>query len=153
MPGPPAALGPVRVITDPLGWFTLEVPEDWEATTEDCVTTLRGVASVGTVYFSGARHVRGRQQSFGGADFLSRFLTSIGLPVPESEIPGTELSSGHRVYTFEYEGNGVSWRYWSVTDDETALLISYVCATEDAGQEDAIIDAMVASVRLFHSAP
>ena len=110
------------VLTDPLGWFTLEVPEGWEMRTEDCVTTLTGPLRPGTVYISGARHARGRQEGFGGADFLARFLTAWR----DRVRGGDRLRGPSRVPDLHpprrYDSR--HWRFWSVTDDETALLIS-----------------------------
>src|SRR5438045_1526531 len=125
----------MRVLTDPLGWFTLEIPDDWDASTDDCVTTVRNPAGSGTLFLSGARHVRGRQRSFGGADFLTRFLVSLGIPVTPEEIhSGT--GPGCRIYSYEREDAlGARWRYWSVTDDETALLISYACGAAETARE------------------
>ena len=54
--------------------------------TEDSVTTLRRPAAAGSSTSRAARHSRGRQASFGGADFLARFLRSLGLEVDESAI-------------------------------------------------------------------
>jgi hypothetical protein len=142
----------VRVLTDPLGWFTLEIPEDWEASTEDCVTTVRHPGGPGTLYLSGARHVRGRQQSFGGADFLVRFLNSLGVAVDEGDIRST-TGPGCRIYALERDDPKAHWRHWSITDDETALLVSYMCLREHATLEQDTIDGIVRSVRLYHSAP
>jgi hypothetical protein len=140
------------ILTDPLGWFALELPEGWEAETEDCVTTLRGPLGLGVVFVSGGRHAGGRQRNFGGADFLVRFLRSIGVAVPEDSI-GCAEGVGCRLYRFEREEAGRVWRYWSITDDETALLVSYTCAAEDEGEEDGEVEEIVRSIRLFHSAP
>src|SRR5947209_7829776 len=141
----------MRVLTNPSGWFTLEVPDDWETETQDSVTTLRGPARVGVLYLSGARHAGGKQQSFGGADFLAQFLGSLGLAVPEGAIHSFE-GEGCRIYAFTRETAGIHWSYWSVTDDETALLISYTCRAEDLTRESNQVHGMVRSVRLYHSA-
>lgn len=140
------------VLTDPMGWFILQVPEGWEPESEDCVTTLRSPDGVGILYLSGGRHAGGRQKSFGGADFLARFLLSLGIAVDEASI---ELSQGVgcRIYSYRRDSDGAHWRYWSVTDDETALLISYTCDLDDVGKETAAVDGMVGSVRLYHSPP
>lgn len=138
------------VLTDPLGWFTLQFPESWLQETEDCVTIFR--TAHGTVYVSGGRHAGGKQPSFGGADFLARFLASIGIAVDEADM-ASFVSAGCRIYYYRREDDRSYWRYWSVTDDETALLISYTCAAADAGRETEEVDGLVHSVRLFHSAP
>jgi hypothetical protein len=140
------------VLTDPLGWFTLEIPEGWQRHTEDCVTWLRRPAGVGTVYLSGGRHAGGPQPGFGGAEFLARFLRSLGLAVEDASIASAQ-GSGCRIYYYERRGPEALWRYWSVTDDETALLISYTCALADADSEAADVERMVRSVLLYHSAP
>ena len=140
------------VLTDPMGWFTVEVPEGWGRHTEDCVTTLRSPRGVGILYLSAARHARGRQDSFGGADFLTRFLKSLGLEVEESEIalsPGL----GCRIYTYVRDTESAHWTFWSVTDDETALLMSYACGLAERDRESEEVEAIVRSARLYHSAP
>jgi len=142
----------VPVLTDPMGWFTVEVPTGWGRTTEDCVTTLRSPRGIGILYLSAARHARGRQASFGGADFLTRFLKSLGLEVEESEVtlsPGL----GCRIYTYVRETDRAHWTFWSVTDDETALLLSYACDLAQRGRETEEVEAIVRSARLYHSAP
>jgi hypothetical protein len=142
----------VPVLTDPMGWFTVEIPDGWVRTTEDCVTTLRSPRGIGILYLSAARHARGRQTSFGGADFLTRFLKSLGLEVEEAEValsPGL----GCRIYTYARETESAHWTFWSVTDDETALLMSYACALAERGKETEEVDAIVRSARLYHSAP
>jgi len=120
--------------------------------TEDSVTTLRSPMGVGIVYLSGARHSRGRQPSFGGADFLRRFLDSLGIEV-EDEAIALAQGLGCRIYSYVRDSGGTHWRYWSVTDDETALLISYTCETAESTRETGEVDEMVRSVRLYHSAP
>jgi hypothetical protein len=140
------------VLTDPMGWFTVEVPDGWNRHTEDCVTTLRSPRGIGLLYLSAARHARGRQDSFGGADFLSRFLRSLGLEVEESEIalrPGL----GCRIYTYARQTESAHWTFWSVTDDETALLMSYACSLAELGRESEEVEGIVRSARLYHSAP
>jgi hypothetical protein len=138
------------VLTDPLGWFTLQFPEDWSQETDDCVTIFR--TSHGVVYVSGGRHAGGKQENFGGADFLARFLRSLGLGIEENQLVGF-VGPGCRIYYYRRESDGSYWRYWSVTDDETALLISYTCDAGNANKETDDVDGLVSSVRLFHSAP
>jgi hypothetical protein len=140
----------VPTLTNAQGWFTLQVPREWDSLTEDCVTTLK--TPLGIVYLSAARHAGGPRAGFGGADFLARFLRFLGIGIEEESIALTQ-GPGHRVYSYARESEGTHWRYWSVTDDETALLISYTCAASDAGREAAEIDAIVDSIRLYHSGP
>jgi len=140
----------MTVLADACGWFTLEVPDGWDMKTEDSVTTLRSPHGGGMVYLSGARHVGGRQASFGRADFLSRFLASLGIEVEEDDITGS-LGTACRIYSHRRVAEGVCWRYFSVTDDETALLISYSGEEEDAGRDADAVDVIVDSVRLYHS--
>ena len=139
------------VLTDPQGWFTLQVPEGWHMATEDSVTTLRRPDGSGIVYLSGARHSRGRQTSFGGADFLARFLRSLGLEVDEAVI-ASAAGPGCRIYSHRSSTSAADWWFWSVTDDETALLISYARPVGADGHVQEV-DEMVRSVRLYHSAP
>lgn len=58
---------------------------------------------------------------------------------------------GCRIYSYLRDTGDRHWRYWSVTDEETALLISYTCPLRDAGREEDVA-AMLRSVRLYHSA-
>ena len=138
------------VLTDPQGWFTLHVPDGWDMATEDSVTTLRRDGGAGIVYVSGARHTRGRQVSFGGADFLARFLKSLGLEVDEDAI-ASAAGPGCRIYSHRNSTSAADWWFWSVTDDETALLISYARPVGHPGEVDAV-GGMVRSVRLYPSA-
>jgi hypothetical protein len=140
------------VLTDPMGWFTVEVPDGWNRHTEDCVTTLRIPRGIGLLYLSAARHARGRLDLFGGADFLSRFLRSLGLEVEESEIALTP-GLGCRIYTYARQTESAHWTFWSVTDDETALLMSYACSLAELGRESEEVEGIVRSARLYHSAP
>jgi hypothetical protein len=142
----------MRTLTDPHGWFTLEIPDGWQSETKDGVTTLHDPTGVGVVYVSGGRHARGRQASFGRADFLRRFLESIGIHAEADAIDSTERA-GCRIYSYQRDNDDAYWRYWSVTDDETALLISYRCAAADASTELDDVNGIVRSVRLYHSAP
>jgi hypothetical protein len=142
----------VPVLTDPLGWFTLEVPDGWDCETEDGVTTLRSGQGSGVVYVAGGRHAGGRQVEFGGAEFLARFLRFLGVSVDASAL-GSSQGAGCRIYSHERQSDGVVWRYWSVTDDETALLIAYCCDASRLGSEAAAVMDIVRSVRLYHSAP
>ena len=139
------------VLTDPQGWFTLHVPDGWDMATEDSVTTLRRRDGAGIVYVSGARHTRGRQASFGGADFLARFLRSLGVEVDETTIANA-AGPGCRFYTHRSSTSAADWWFWSVTDDETALLISCARPVGAPGDMDEV-DGMVRSVCLYHSAP
>jgi hypothetical protein len=138
-------------LTDPLGWFTLQFPEGWSGATEDCVTTLTSPDNVGVLYVSGGRHVGGPQSGFGGPDFLLRFLEHIGVPATRAEVLDWQ-GVGCRMYSFERTGGDRYWRYWSITDDETALLVSYTCATRDRDKDETAVEDMVRSVRLYGSA-
>lgn len=140
----------VPLLADPSGWFTLKVPEGWSQQTEDCVTVLHRPGGAGVVYLCGGRHARGKQASFGGADFLSRFLHSLGLCVEDAAI-ASHQGVGSRIYSYAREDDGAFWHYWSVTDDETVLLISYTCASGDANLETPDVELIVQSVRLYHS--
>lgn len=140
------------ILTDPLGWFTLEVPEGWGVEYEDSVTVLRSPSGAAVVYVSGARHAGGRQRSFGGADFLARFLGTIGVEVDEAAIASRQ-GCGCRIYSYAHPREEMSWTYWSVTDDETALLIAYAGTPSGAGGERDEADEMVMSVRLYPSVP
>jgi hypothetical protein len=142
----------MAVLTDPYGWFTLEVPDGWDRETEDCVTTLRSPRGQGTLYLSGARHARGRQPGFGGPDFLARFLRSLGLEVDAGQI-GSGGRPGCHVYFYRRDAGERHWRFWSVTDHETALLISYTCDRQLLGAEAEEVEEIVRSARLYHSAP
>jgi hypothetical protein len=142
----------VPVLTDPLGWFTLEIPDGWDCETEDCVTTLRSPQGIGVVYLSGGRHVGGRQAEFGGGEFLARFLRFLGVSVDATSL-GSSQGAGCRIYFYERRNDGVLWRYWSVTDDETALLIAYNCDASRIGGEAEVVEDIVRTVRLYHSAP
>jgi len=141
----------MSVLSDPLGFFTLQVAEGWTSETEDCVTTLKGPLGAGVLYVSGGRRAGGPEAGFGGAEFLARFLRSIGVEVSESAILCSQ-GVGCRIYSYLRDTDDSHWRYWSVTDEETALLISYTCHLRDAGREEDDVDAMLRSVRLYHSA-
>jgi hypothetical protein len=56
------------------------------------------------------------------------------------------------MYSYDHVGEGRYWRYWSITDDETALLVSYTCAKEQSREEAAAVEEMVRSVRLYGTA-
>jgi len=135
-------------LSDPQGWFTLEVPEGWEGATEDCVTTLHSPRGIGVLYVCGGRHVDGPQTGFGGAEFLLRFLDYIGVTAEEASIQDWQ-GVGCRMYSYRRIGDGRYWRYWSITDDETALLVSYTCAREQSDEETGAVENMVRSVRLY----
>ena len=138
-------------LTDPLGWFTLEFPDGWKGATEDCVTTLHSPLGIGVVYVCGGRHVDGPQSGFGGAEFLRRFLEYIGVSAPETAIQDWQ-GVGCRMYSYCRADDGRYWRYWSITDDETALLVSYTCATARSDEEAGAVEDMVRSVRLYGTA-
>jgi hypothetical protein len=137
-------------LTDPLGWFTLQFPDGWAGATEDCVTTLVSPRGIGVLYVSGGRHVGGPQSGFGGTEFLLRFLEHIGIHAEEADIQDWQ-GVGCRMYSYRRVDDGRYWRYWSITDDETALLVSYTCATADRDAETDDVERMVRSVRLYRS--
>ncbi|HEY7410736.1 MAG TPA: hypothetical protein VII13_08350 [Vicinamibacteria bacterium] len=142
------------VLTDPTGSFTLDVPGEWARETEDCVTTLYSPRGIGTAFVTVARHARGPQPDFGGAAFLARFLRSLGLEVDDADI-ASAAGPGCRIFSHARDTARARWRFFSITDEETALLFSYTCpADADArlsGEELGEVDGMVRSVRLFHA--
>ena len=138
-------------LSDPQGWFTLQFPEGWSAATEDCVTTLRSPEGIGVLYVSGGRHAGGPRSGFGGASFLLRFLGHIGVDAEAAAFQDWQ-GVGCRMYSFDRVAEGRYWRYWSITDDETALLVSYTCAREQQAAEQMAVEDMVRSVRLYGSA-
>jgi hypothetical protein len=140
----------VHVLSDPLGCFMLDLAEGWIAQTEDGITTVQKPGGRGLIYVAAARHVNGRQENFGGGDFLSRFLESIGVDIPAEEMR-ISAGTGCRIYSVTRVAQGAYWKHWSVTDDETALLISYMCVAGQESEESDAVEAMVRSVRLYHS--
>ena len=117
------------------------------------MTTLRSPRGIGLLYLSAARHARGRQDSFGGADFLSRFLRSLGLEVEESDIalsPGL----GCRIYTYvrETESRALDLLVRHRRRDRAAPVL-LPAASADRGRESEEVEEIVRSARLYHSAP
>ncbi len=140
----------MQVLTDPLGYFTLEFPEGWQRSDDEGVTLL--TSPLDLTYVSGARHVRGKQDDFGRADFLLRFLESLGLE-PNPDDVTSSAGTACRIFGYHCDHSGAFWSHYSVTDDETVLLVSYTCETSAAGDEAALVDAVIRSIRLFHSGP
>ena len=140
----------MQALTDPQGYFTLEFPEGWERRADDGVTVL--ASPLGLTYVSGARHVRGRQEDFGRSDFLLRFLESLGLEPDPDEVTSS-VGTACRIYGYRCNHSGAFWSHHSVTDDETVLLVSYTCELATAGNETALVDEIIRSIRLFHSGP
>jgi hypothetical protein len=94
--------------------------------------------------------VGGPQSGFGGTEFLLRFLEHIGIRAEPADVQDWQ-GIGCRMYSYRRVDGSRYWRYWSITDDETALLVSYTCATEDRDAEAAAVEDMVRSVRLYGS--
>jgi hypothetical protein len=100
------------------------------------------------LYVCGGRHAGGPQTGFGGPDFLLRFLEYIGV---HADAGGFQIwqGVGCRMYSHRRVSDGRYWCYWSITDDETALLVSYTCPKESADDEADAVEGMVRSIRLY----
>ncbi len=85
------------------------------------------------------------------ADRVAAELRGLGLEVEEDAI-ASAAGPGCRIYSHRSSTSEADWWFWSVTDDETALLISYARPVGHAGDVDAV-NGLVRSVRLYHSAP
>lgn len=134
------------------GWFTALIPPDWEVEDNDEIVIFDpdGFGELSINLMTGAARGRKRQKAFSA---VSSWAEELGFH-DSNEITMFKRSRNLLIASAEFtssepEGELVYWRIFPVIGEKMALDISYSCPVEDRDREEAIIEAIIGSIRLI----
>jgi len=135
------------------GWFTALIPPDWEVEDDNEVVIFDpdGFGEL-TISLIATKSRRGRkkEKAFG---VISGWAEELGF-LDNSEITMFKRSRALLIASAEFtvdepEGELAYWRIFPVIGEKIALDISYSCPVEDRDREEAVIEAIIDSIRLI----
>lgn len=120
-------------------WWSLPVSDDWEVDTEEGTVIITDTDDVGSLELS-VIELDGETSSVAELRELAAEFVPAGLS-------GSSINCGDwQGLLFEYSA-GDHCRDWVLQCDNRVLIISYTCADEHQGMDDAAVDQMLAELR------
>ena len=134
------------------GWFTALIPSNWEVEDDHEVIIFDpdGFGELSISLIENETRGRKRQRA---SRVISGWASELGLHNSQGVtmfkrnrdilITSAEFTSD------EPEGELVYWRIFPVIGEKSALDVSYSCPVEDRDREEAVIEAIVESIKLL----
>lgn len=119
-------------------WWVMDLPDEWEAEQDDETIVLSDEDGVGILEITTLQR--------DDAPFDARALAADLVPPGCHATPGR--LAGLAALCFRYVDEDSAVRDWVAVRDDVALLVTYHCATEHAGLDDALIDEMLETLEL-----
>ena len=125
-------------------WWTMALPSEWWAETEEDSILVGDRDDVGCLEFSSLHKETGQ---FGMDELLSIARTEAEQPL---EWRGVELGEFSGVMSsFTQEGTAI--REWYVANGALLLFITYSCEEENGGMDDAAVDELLDTLMVVDS--
>lgn len=134
------------------GWFTALIPSNWEVEDDHEVIIFDpegfGELSISLIN----RGLRGRKKQK-ASRVIAGWAAELGL-FNGQEVTMFKRSRDLLITSAEFtsdepEGEFVYWRIFPVIGEKSSLDVSYSCPVEDRDREEAIIEAIVDSIKLI----
>lgn len=120
-------------------WWTLELPEEWQAEQEDELVVIEDEDGVSCIEISTLVRERGQVGDAELEDF-SRELREEGRTARPARV------GEWQGLLFEYDDDEFHWREWYLRAGAHFLFIAYHCLPEHAGMDDAAVDEILSTV-------
>jgi hypothetical protein len=121
-------------------WWIIDLPDEWDAEQDDETIVIGDEDGVGVLEIT---TLEKREQDVGISDL--RVLAQELVP---AELTGSAARIGEfsGLY-FEYIEDDDAVREWLLRDGNLLLLISYSCAVENQGIDDAMVDEILETLQ------
>lgn len=122
-------------------WWMLDLPDEWQAEEDEGTVVIGDEDGVGAIEITAleaddvARNEAGLQQ-------LAEQLLDIIHQGEQAEIGGL------RGLYFRYIDGDDAVREWLLDADDVVLLVSYSCASDNAGMDDSVVDEILSTLEL-----
>ena len=121
-------------------WWSIDVADGWTAEENESCVTLVHDEGVGALQLSAARK--------GTGPITEEELEELARDRVPAEVPLAQARLGWFAgLGATHERDETAWREWWVSAGSLMVYATYNCDPEDRGQEDAAIDAMLATLR------
>ena len=120
-------------------WWTLELPEEWQAEQDDDVIVIEDEDGVSCIEISTL--VRG-DATVSDAD-LEEFSSDL---VSEGVVAQHVRIAGWQGLLFEHEDSEFHWREWFLRQQSHFVYIGYHCLNAHAGMDDAAVDEILSTL-------
>lgn len=121
-------------------WWVLDLPDEWDAEQDEETIVIGDEDGVGALEITTLRKEAGE-----GAMDLAELAAEL---VPGSQSGRPVQLAGCRGLYFQYQEEGDAVREWMLDGGALLLLISYSCARENAGLDDAVVDEILETLQL-----
>jgi len=134
------------------GWFTALIPPDWEVE-DDHEVVIFDPDGFGELSISMIANIPRGGKKQRASDVISGWAEELG-SADGREIIMFKRSRNLLIASAEFtadepEGEIVYWRIFPIIGEKIALDVSYSCPVEDRDREEAIIEAIIDSIRLI----
>lgn len=116
--------------------WTLEIPDDWEASYEDDVVSIVDPDDIGSLEISSLNKSEGEISD----DELKAFASEL---IDAGNIPElVEIAELEGLY-FSFEEDELCWREWYLSKGSLLIIVSYNVELENAGLDDVVVDQIL----------
>ena len=119
--------------------WELDLPSDWTAESDDTCVTLERAGGVGALQISGAQK-DGEVTDEDLRDFASERLDA-------GAVASAAVCGDYFGFSLRYREDSSYWRQWYLRSSQSMLFVTYNCAEESRGVEDAEVDRVVGTLR------
>lgn len=121
-------------------WWIIDLPEEWEAEQDEETIVITDPDGVGMLEITALQHDE--------AEVSRDLMTAAGELLPEDAPLQRGKLAGLDAVSCSYIDEEDAVRDWLALSDELVLLVTYSCAIDDRGLDDAIIDEILETLEL-----
>ena len=120
-------------------WWSVQLPENWEAEQDDVCVTFTSNSSSGTLQVSAAQNSNGPVTDEDLLEFAEEHLEA-------GVKPHNILAGNFRGFYIRYSDDEFYYKNWWLRNDNTVVFITYTTDIEQCGQDDTVIEQIVNSL-------
>ncbi len=120
-------------------WWIIDLPEEWEASQDDEMIVISDQDGVGEIAITTLEKEQGQVSKQELQQFSEEIEQQYG---PGSAVSIGELEGSY----FSYREEGDALREWYLCYDRLMVLITYICAEDNAGMDDAAVNEILETI-------
>jgi hypothetical protein len=121
-------------------WWIIDLPEEWEAEQDEETIVITDPDGLGMLEITALQRDE--------AEVSRDLTTAAGELLPEDAALQRCTLAGLDAVTCSYIDEEDAVRDWLAVNDELVLLVTYSCAIDDRGMDDAMIDEILETLEL-----
>jgi hypothetical protein len=122
-------------------WYSVQIPEGWEAERDDVCATITASPEVGALQISAARNEEGPATD---EDLLEFAEEHVKAGAKLKEVSVGKLSG----FYLHYSDDEFYSREWWLRSENTVVLVTYTTELAQRGQEDSVVDQILTTIEV-----